>query len=81
MFKISKNLKFFGIIFILAYAFITCISFLLDNGINIINAIGLSIFLIIGLVTAVLIVTSEDDTYTLDSECLALLEDETTKED
>lgn len=81
MFKISKNLKFFGIIFVLAYAFITCISFLLDNGINIFNAIGLSIFLIIGLVTAALIVTSEDDTYTLDSECLALLEDETTKED
>lgn len=81
MFKISKNLKFFGIIFVLAYAFITCISFLLDNGINIINAIGLSIFLIIGLVTAALIVTTEDDTYTLDSECLALLEDETTKED
>lgn len=81
MFKISKNFKFFGIIFVLAYAFITCISFLLDNGINIINAIGLSIFLIIGLVTAALIVTSEDDTYTLDSECFALLEDETTKED
>lgn len=83
MSKITKNLKFFGIIFTLGFIFISSVSFMMDNGINCFNAIGLSIFLIIGLMTAFVILRSDetDDNYTLDSECLALLEDETNEDD
>jgi hypothetical protein len=83
MSEFTKNLKFFIFLFAMGFIFISCVSFLGDNGINIINSIGLSIFLIIGIVTAILIYTTDanDDNYSLDSECLELFEDETTKED
>lgn len=84
MSETTKNLKFFIFLFAMGFIFISCMSFLMDNGINILNSIGLSIFLIIGIVTAILIYLSDDtdaDNYTLDSECLELFEDETTKED
>ena len=81
MSEFTKNLKFFIFLFSMGFIFCSCALFLLNNGINIINAFGLSVFLIIGLVTAVLIVTTKDESYTLDSECLALLEDETEKEE
>lgn len=83
MTKLTKNLKFFGILFTLGFIFISCMSFLMDNGINSFNAAGLSIFLIIGIMTAFVILKSEDieDNYTLDSECIALLEEETNEDD
>lgn len=83
MSEITKNLKFFGILFTLGFIFISCMSFLMDNGINSFNAAGLSIFIIIGIMTAFVILKSDEteDNYTLDSECLALLEDETNEDD
>ena len=82
MSKITKNLKFFGILFTLGFIFISCMSFLMDNGINGFNAAGLSIFLIIGIMTAFVILKSDEteDNYILDSECIALLEDEPKEE-
>lgn len=82
MSEFTKNLKFFGILFTLGFIFVSSVSFFMDNGINVINAAGLSVFLIIGIMTAIVILRSDDtdENYTLDSECLALLEDET-KED